>query len=666
MLQFTPAEIAALKERAETTHSWIIGYLEEEIKPFKENYRIQEKGLATWSPLYVCPEDHTPLTFNVKDAQLHKCPTCGNAYTGEPYYGAWWCIMNTLASNACRYSGLLFALTGKKEHFNFAKRILHDYATNYPNYEVHGNIPHNTPGRVNARAITDAIWIRGLLSGYDYIRGQLHGIEQNYIETQILKPAAEFFMKQREEQLHNHEMIVSATVGIIGLFLWNRDLIEFALDSKYGIRYQLEYGLLSDDFWFEGSTSYHFYAIEQIVAYEMFARHTHNSLLGLPRLRRAINFPLNIIQPDGNTPQINDIGVEEEGFGGHENIFEMLHAAYAPDDELAFYLERCYDGKERRNYFAFVYGSEYEIGERFIAQDYHDAEGSGLSTLIGPDGRYLLFKHAPFGGEHDHYDRLGIHFMAFGKLIAPDLGTCRYGEPLHHGYYKNTGTHNTICLNGKNQPPENCRVNNYEQNKDYTLIDCITSWDGGYKPLDSFAIERWDNQIYHNARLRRIIAWYGDFFIDVFDVSAPNAETIDWILHLRATPAMDSLPTGSTPFSNAEPYSHLTLLGEHSAAGNTAKREWDAGDDVRFTLYSHAPAAKFLLLEGPDNPATDKLSYAIQRTDGRKAMYVNVLCCEKADAPVLSAVDVSFGAGGKILVNVTRRDGKQVEFRYEL
>ena len=50
---------------------------------------------------------------------------------------------------------------------------------------------------------------------------------------------------------------------------------------------------------------------------------------------------------------------------------------------------------------------------------------------------------------------LDISYEAFGKRITPDLGTTGYGALMHYDYYKNTGSHNTVNIEGNNQAPAN-------------------------------------------------------------------------------------------------------------------------------------------------------------------------------------------------------------------
>lgn len=67
--------------------------------------------------------------------------------------------------------------------------------------------------------------------------------EQLFIEQRLLREGAEFLMQHRADQLHNHEMKISATIGVIGLILGDRKFIDFAVSTPYGLKYQLEYGV---------------------------------------------------------------------------------------------------------------------------------------------------------------------------------------------------------------------------------------------------------------------------------------------------------------------------------------------------------------------------------------------------------------------------------------
>ena len=655
MLQFSQDEITRLRMKAQADTSFVYTLMRD-VEPMKQHLLIPKTGIATWEGFYACPKDSVRLTFRLDQPHRHLCPVCQREWEGEIYDGAWWRIVNRIASESCYKAALVYLLTGDRAYFSHAKAVLMEYALYYPEYEIHGGIPYNNPGKANAQTLCDAVWIRGLIQGYDIIQDTLEEEERQFITANLFEIAGDFFKRYRSNQIHNHECIADATAAMLGFLLDREDLIAFGVYEQYGLRYQLEHGVLADGFWFEGTTSYHFYAMEQFTAYELFARNTPHSFLNDTRFLEILRFPVHILMPGGKVPLLNDIGGVQNLFHGKESIYELAQAVH-PCEEFRFILSRCYDGRERNNIFSFMYGcDDLKRLNQWLQTPYHNKEGSGLTTMYGPEGRFLLVKHAPYGGEHDHYDRLGILFAALGKDVLPDMGTCPYGAPLHYAYYKNTGTHNTVCLNGKNQPPANCRVHAYELKKDHTFLDVSVTWDNNYKPLDSFTIVQWDAKAYEGASIRRRIHWYGDFFVDIVEVSSFIETDIDCILHVRGQrlrPQGDAFV--HSPWGKEPPYCYLTDVQKTTSR----VQRWDCGDGIRFDLRLLAPDKDIGLyaMQGFDNPSDTMLSYLIQRVHATKAIFIQV--CEAYGDKGPAICDAHYDSSLHMVV-VQRSDGQMV------
>lgn len=661
MIQYTQTQVLRLRERAARDDS-IYTILDEHIQPVLEHYRIPTAGIATWEGFYACPKHSVFLTFDISDANYYRCPVDGEVFTGAPYEGAWWRLLNDANEKACRMAACRYLLFSDAGDLDLSRRILTDYAAHYPGYAVHGGIPYNNPGKANAQSLCDASWIKGLAIGYDIIREALTNEEQTFIEQNLFRACADFLIGQRVNQLHNHECIVSSAVGVIGLLLGENRYIDFAVNTVYGLKYQLEHAVLKDGLWFEGTPHYHFYAMQQFIEYERFAANASYSFFHDPQFVEILKFPLRLIQPDSMLPLLNDAGSGNHGFIGTENLYEIAYARTG-DPDFVRLLHQAYKNRPRRNIHAFFDGVEMlPTVEPSPLADYHAGEvgASGLTTMHGPQGRFLLVKHAPFGGEHDHYDRLGLHFMGFGHCIAPDIGTCKYGAPLHYAYYKNTMTHNTVCLNGQNQPPADCRVLAYDQREGVTALDTEVKWDGGYQMLDSFTIPQWSDEAYTGAAMRRHITWYGDFFVDCFEVTTPEERDIDWMLHIRgrreSTVPIDQ-HAGQWAREGAGRYLHdVEIVTSREAVIRTT---WAVSEGVQVDVFSRMQDVSCFYALGPDNPSVDNLSYLIQRKRGTEARFMNVICASDTRQPVLRCVEED----GQGLV-IVRAGGDRVTYAY--
>ena len=381
------------------------------LKPLREHcrsiarigVRIPTSGAATWGHYFSCPEDGARLKFDYACDRDFICPVCGRTYNGEPYLGAWWRAVNGVNTGVAYCSALLWALRGEEEFFRIGAGIVLGYADNYPNYEEHGDIPYNKPGRMNSQIICEAECLKELAIAYDMIADRLSKPERDHIQNDLLFPGAELLKKNRTDQLHNHEVIVNAALGVIGLVTQRKDFLDFALNSRYGLIYQLEHGVLEDGMWFESTLHYHFFALLAFMSYEKIARGTPYSLLGRDEYKRMYKLPLKLLEPCFDIPRLGD-GGSGRYLRQFVNHYEFMYSVYGERDFAAI-LNKIYERWPREGLEPLFYGKEKIEKAELMLEDYHNDTGSGLTILRGSDKRqYLLFRHGRYGGEHDHYD----------------------------------------------------------------------------------------------------------------------------------------------------------------------------------------------------------------------------------------------------------------------
>ncbi|MDE1315931.1 heparinase II/III-family protein [Vibrio aestuarianus] len=226
----------------------------------------------------------------------------------------------------------------------------------------------------------------------------------------------------------------------------------------------------------------------------------------------------------------------------------------------------------------------------------------------------LLLKHSPYGGEHDHYDRLGLILIKDGKEILPDVGTTGYGAELHYGYYKNSASHNTLVVNQKNQTPANPEVLNYIEQDDYQYIDTCVDWRKPAATVDSHTIKQWDEESYRDIQFRRSILWFGDLAIEINQVKNPHQQNLDLTWHTRGTfnglPC--SLSTAANPLSGPLARMHSCKRADVNDA--ITRVNYRIPGCATYTQHHHIDGGHSILTGlAPDNPATSDLSYLLIR-----------------------------------------------------
>ena len=656
---YTQDDVSRIKERMARNPA-VLSMIDKSTVDIRNKLYIQKTGIATWVHYFSCPKCGVRLTFDYYCNEHFDCPNCSHSVSGEPYLGAWWDIVLSRTCNAAYNLAIGYVGAGREDYLAVTKQILLGYADNYRNYEVHGGIPYNNPGRMAAQVLSDAGPLYNLARAYALIKDSFTDSERRHIEDDLFREAAGHQIKYLTPQIHNHEVAICTSIAVIGLAIGDEELVKYATDTKYGLKYQIDHAYLEDDFWFEGATGYHHYSLYWFMCFETVAKNTKYSLLSDPHYReklyRAMLFPMNIYIGDNSTVKLNDGG---GSLAGHSIIYEYAYSYFGKKELLPLF-SACYKGSTKRecDLTALIYGVDVlpdNIPE-IEKKNYISTVGSHLAVLRGSDDRTLLYKALPYGGEHDHYDRLALAFYAFGRGACEDFGTSSgYGSPLHYGYFKNTASHNTVVIDGENMAPCDTVVNEYRVNApDDIYLDAETLPPEDYKMLDSFTIKQWSDEAYRGVRMRRIVSWHDKYFIDVFSVKSDNELKKEWTWHTDGrliAPKSGRYVNGISP-KGAQSYIKNAYVDK---ADGIVKCEYVC-DGFNLDIHALASGHEMIYAEGPNNPADRNVSYLLERSTEKCPVYVNVLEAYK-DESVISTVEASV-SDGTVSVKVTEKSGK--------
>ncbi len=668
MIQFTEQEILHLQERGRKQPK-VMERLKDAVKEvYEAPILVPKTGIANWFLYYYCPKCSVLLEFDRNDPHHHRCPSCGQVLSGEPYDSTWWGIINSRNYEACFKMGLIHMITKEESYARKAIDIMLEYSRYYKDYEVHGDIPYNGPGKSGAQTLDEANFLRSFAMAFDLLSDAMTEEERNAIRDGMLLPGADFLVEHRHDQLHNHEVIINSAIAIIGLIFGIDKYVQFAVYEKYGILYQLEHAMLPNHMWFEGAFGYHFYALTSFFAYEKFALHTPHSQIHHPNYKAMMELLYYYLEPDFRIPMLNDTN-----YGHTSSSLYLFEFAYREigGDKLLYILNRLYQEEERDNLEAFIYGVDELQPCDLPLVNYHTEVGSyGHTIFRGADDRYLLFKHDSYGGEHDHYDRLDISYLAYGKRVAPDMGTTGYGAVLHYDYYKNTGSHNTVNIGGENQAPVNSRLNRYEEKDGVIYVDAEADWTKPYEMPDSFTIVQWNEEYYRPVRMVRRIAWADRYFAEVFTVEGADPTlSMDWVMHFsgKCLTAPEGEKVGL--LGEKKPYKHIHDVQRRRAAGTqmeTVEKISYQDEDVYTDVYSMANGEEILMGIGPNNPSISEIPYLVERRFGGKTVYAHVIESYRGEnAGQIEYVAFEMDDKGCGTITVTEKDGKKRVFSFE-
>jgi hypothetical protein len=414
---------------------------------------------SNWTHWYVCPDHGGPLKRGESTRPWqwkHECPE-GHTVVGDPdtpnrdFDG---CVIeglhNALARDV-RTLGLAFAVTGNRKYASRARDILLGYAAVYPDFPLHDRKGRKRVGggRTTSQTLDEAIWLIALTEGMDLIWNTLSPEDVQTVRERLLLPAVRDVILPKKRGVHNIQCWQNSAVGLVGLLLGDRALIDAAIDDPHnGARKNLADGVLGEGIWWEGSWGYHFYALDGILHLTEAARNC-GIVIDDDSLQKLFDGPTHFLQPDGDLPAFNDTDAVGLDLVRRNGMFGLAYARFANPAYLPILAQSA-----PHDEWALLYRPDR------LPEGKQDAPGTanfpvtGYTVLRKSDRKHSLWlclKYGPHGGGHGHPDKLGFILYADGERLAEDPGNIRYGSPLAEGWYKKTIAHNTLVIDGRDQ-----------------------------------------------------------------------------------------------------------------------------------------------------------------------------------------------------------------------
>lgn len=615
---------------------------------------------------YFCPEHAVELQFDPRRPRRHRCPVDGRLLRGDRYDAAWRFGANLLLSRMAERLALRWRLEGDPRCLRRGRAILTGYARRYPHYAPGAARTGSGAGRGKAtyQSLDEANLIVRLARCYDLLAEGLDDACRRLVEADLLAPALAHLRAQRFHRLHNVECWHVAALVAAATLTGDAAARGEALHGEFGFYHQLAAGVRGDGLWWEGSSSYHYYALAALLATAAILQAQEPGWDAPPRLRAMLTAPLALVLPDGRLPATNDCWASSSLYGAvchgvppAAALYEMA-AGWWPQPEFPALLTAAYRRGRRDSMEALLYGPErVAAGSAALTRPRSGLlPASGYAVLRSGDPlaeqSLLLLKYGPHGGAHGHPDKLAILLYARGAPAAPDLGSQGYGIDLHRGWYRQTASHNTLLVAGQAQPPAQGCLRHFGPPPGaaagggegagggaVTIADAAVSWSGSAAG------------VYDGVSMRRVVAWREPYFLDCFSVRCPAPQRLDWLLYvpgeLQAAPAVRPSPARGAAPGAAQPaaalpdgpgWEHVTATASGAAAAAVVTARWAlrGGGGLELLLPDEA-ASTVTLGEAPGNPAGERLRALIRTRRARVTCFVAVLCPAPGAAGVSAA-----------------------------
>lgn len=192
MIQFTEEEVTHLQQKGKQQPDTVETLKRAVSQVMDVPILVPKAGIANWTHYYFCPKCSVELEFNRQDMEHHRCPVCGEMFSGEPYDSAWWGFINGRNHTAVFQMSLIYTVTGEEAYAQKAIAIMMEYSRYYKGYAIRGDIPYNGPGKVGAQTLDEACFQREMAMAYDLLESFMTQEHKDTIRDGLLLPPLNF------------------------------------------------------------------------------------------------------------------------------------------------------------------------------------------------------------------------------------------------------------------------------------------------------------------------------------------------------------------------------------------------------------------------------------------------------------------------------------------
>ena len=526
--------------------------------------------------------------------------------------------------------GLLHQITGDPRYLHYVRDLLLAYADMYPGLGPHPARRKQEAGRLFWQNLNDSVWLVHTIQGYAAIRSELSSADRERIETQVLRPAAEFLSAgspRTFSRIHNHATWATAAVGMTGYVLEDRELVEIALlglakDGQAGFLRQTDLLFSPDGYYSEGPYYQRYALLPFMVFASAIDQHEpqrkifeHRDGILLKALRATVDLTYR-----GYFFPIND-AIKDKSLRTAE-LYQGIAIAYAqrPDPQLLSIAQRQGrtvlgpNGERVGCDLAAGRAQPYGFQSRLFGDGTDGKQGALALFRAGPNwgDATLIAKNTAQGMGHGHFDKLSWIYYDNGAEIVRDYGAARFlnVEAKQGGTYlpenttwaKQTVAHNTLVVDQRSHfdgDPKRAQkswpVQLYYSDSPQLQISSARI-DDAYP----------DTQMLRTLALLPVAGLSEPLVVDLLRVHSEGQHQYDLPLHyrgqiMRVGAELDSNPQSRPVLGADHGYQHLWVDATARPSAEQAFLTWIHGSRFYTWRWIPQPGAELILAESGAN-----------------------------------------------------------------
>lgn len=581
-------------------------------------------------------------------------------------------------------AALAYSLTGDREYAEWTRDGLLAYAAVYPdlplsNLRVKVFVPSQGP-------LYEARWVAEIAQAYDMVAesGVFTEEQKRRVENDLLRASMvcfkidDFRNDPRILDLHyrcyNFQAWHIAAMGLVGLALRDHELVDYAVNSPYGLRHLIAHDIRDDGMFWERSVSYHYFVMSPLVPFTEAMANCGVDLYGLSlpndrskdedqhyvtdtsdrakSLKLLWEAPFYLTFPDLSYPALGDSGRGPLRGNGEQLVGYHRYR----DPKLAWLLSRK-TAVEQRDWRFLLYDlppsppAALPIKDGTFALTGQYRNGCSLLPSTGvavlrqvsgdfirrPDATAVSLSYGAYGGGHGHPDKLNIVIYAQGRQWIPGFGSMPYYTHWKADWTAHSVSHNVMVVDGISQRPVGAR--DWAWPRD-TAADRVLGKLESFDPRARLAGASCD-RLYDGLVMRRTVRLDRNCVIDDY-IAAPTSGSaasrrFDYVLHIDGRLESSSAPLSPRSGKLGDRFGYQLVEQKQALQTTGAVRFTFAAGDRRFRIWV-APVdgtpTEAIIAEGLTNSPEVTMPMLVLRRNGARARFVTVMEPVQAGAEV--------------------------------
>lgn len=613
----------------------VVDGMAKEIDAFLPFWNDSPQAMSRWGHSYFCNDDGGRLVFDPASPKRHVCEICKKVYEGEPWDGVWVYFLRNQAIVTALKSAVVYRARKDVRYLDAARTIIGFYAENYSRFVIHDKEDRRYSdiasmgwgaARIMPQSLNESIIVLRILQAMILLSDDLDDRFVSMVKELLLRPMVELLLPQ-VDAIHNIRCWILSALGGIALYTKDESLFTWVFASEFGMNAQLEKGVTSDGFWYEGSIHYNFFLLEG-VATLMVLCDAYGAPFGRENqeiVRRMLENAYAYAFDNDCFPNPND-GWPDLNLKTFSYVYQMGAKVFGEASSIGDMLKNIESGPAVRTGLplseSYYFGNRISLEELMFNCGFSWAEFSPVAraSYDFPASDFAMLRHGSLnvfckyglhGPSHAHPDIMNMEIMFGGHMITRDISNAGYNSRLCREWHRRTACHNTVVMDGRDQT-------GVAPGRSLSFSDFVLSVE--------------NDTVYPSVVFRRTLDVVSENELsDTFLVSGDAAHTFDYVFHLESDFLLRDVPrcvAGNLGYRH-DGFEYFEDCREIVRPGDSVTIRAESPHVVVCLTFLLGDGKRLFIARTPDNPVNSTRTTFVVRASGESICFKTIIQLEE-------------------------------------